>query len=211
MSRFGCVGCFFILGVVALIIVVLLGTLALSTNIFEVPPLPSQDFTQEDGRRFQQKLAEIILRDAKVSARKDPVVITQKELNAFLSRHLLESERIRFFPLVVQFTKGTVEVRGQTELKSLLAGFPFNLFDRYLPDSITHRPIWLAVRGQIKIVRGRGEFVIDDFTLGRQTLSPWLFSWFFGRAASRLTEWRVPASVDQVVIEEGRAIITLRQ
>ena len=129
MTRFGCIGCFTIIAVLALTAVVLLGGIALSTNLFDLPSLPRQDFSQEDGRRFQQKVAEILLREANVSSRKDPIVITQRELNAFLQRHLLESEKIRVSPMTVQFTRGKVEVQGQTELRYLLAGFPFSLIE----------------------------------------------------------------------------------
>ena len=117
MTRFGCIGCFSIIAVIALIAVVFLGGIALSTNIFEVPDLPRQDFSQEDGRRFQQKVAEIMLREAKISSRKDPIVVSQRELNAFLQRHLLESEKIRVSPMVVNFKRGKIEVKG-----NLMAG-----------------------------------------------------------------------------------------
>jgi hypothetical protein len=210
MTRFGCIGCFSIIAVIALVAVVLLGGIALSTNIFEVPDLPRQDFSQEDGRRFQQKLAEIMLREANISSRRDPIVISQRELNAFLQRHLLESEKIRVSPMVVQFTRGTIEVQGHTELRYLLAGYPFSFIAQYLPQSATNRPVWISVKGRVKVERGRGEFVAQDFTLGRQSLSPWLLSWLFGGAGSRLMQWRVPASVDRITIEEGRAIVTLR-
>lgn len=211
MTRFGCIGCFSLIAVLALIVVVLLGGIALSTNIFEVPSLPRQDFSQEDGRRFQQKVADIMLREANISSRKDPIVISQRELNAFLQRHLLESEKIRVSPMVVQFARGKIGIQGQTELRYLLAGFPFSLIAQYLPQSVTNRPVWISVEGRVKVERGRGEFVAEDFTLGRQSLSPWLLSWLFGGAGSRLMQWRVPTSVDQIIIQEGRAVITLRQ
>ncbi|HLC42218.1 MAG TPA: hypothetical protein VJO34_11450 [Methylomirabilota bacterium] len=211
MTRFGCIGCFSIIAVIALVAVVLLGGIALSTNLFEVPDLPRQDFSPEDGRRFQQKLAEIMLREANISSRRDPIVISQRELNAFLQRHLLESEQIRISPMVVQFVRGTIEVQGQTELRYLLAGYPFSFIAQYLPQSATNRLVWISVKGRVKVERGRGEFVAQDFTLGRQSLSPWLLSWLFGGAGSRLMQWRVPTSVDRITIEEGRAIVTLRR
>jgi hypothetical protein len=206
MTRFGCVGCFSITAFLALIALVLLGGLALSSNIFEIPSAPRQDFSQEDGRRFQQKLAEILLRDSNVSFRKEPIIISQRELNAFLVRHLQESERIRFSPLIVQFTRGAVEIQGQTELRSLLNGFPFSLVRDYFPSSV-NRPVWVTLKGQVTVERRRGAFIVDDFSLGRQALSPWLFTWLFGRAGSRLMEWRIPSSVERIVIEEGRAVI----
>ena len=206
MSRFGCFGCFSIISFLALLAVVLLGGLALSTNIFEVPTAPRQDFSQEDGRRFQQKLAEILLRDANISSRKEPIVINQRELNAFLIRHLQESEQIRLYPLVVKFARGSVEIQGQTELRSLLNGFPFSLIGQYLPQS-ANRPVWITVRGRVKVEQKRGELIVEDFSLGRQALSPWLLSWLLGRAGTRLMEWKVPNSVERIVLEEGRAVI----
>jgi hypothetical protein len=113
--------------------------------------------------------------------------------------------------MVVNFKRGKIEVKGHTELRYLLAGFPFSLLAQYLPQSVTSRLIGISISGQVRVERGRGEFVAEDLTLGRQSLSPWLLSWLFGGAGSRLMQWRVPASVDQIIIEEGRAIITLHQ
>jgi len=211
MTRFGCIGCFSVIVIIALGAVVLLGGIALSTNIFEVPDLPRQDFSQDDGRRFQQKVAEMMLREANISSRREPIVISQRELNAFLQRHLLESEKIRVSPMVVQLKRGKIEVQGHTELRDLLAGFPFSLIAPHLPQSATNRLVGISVKGRVRVERGRGEFVVEDFTLGRQSLSPWLLPWLFGGAGSRLMQWRVPTSVDRIIIEEGRAIITLRQ
>ena len=208
MTRLGCLGCFSILAFTAVVVLVLIGGLALSGNIFDLPSAPRREFSPEDGRRFQEKLAEIMLRGSNVSPRKEPIVISQRELNAFLQRHLMESERIRFSHMLVHFSKGSIEIQGQTELRSLLNGFPFSLFGEYLPTSTTNRPVWMTIKGGVKVDRGHGEFLVEDFSLGRQSLSPWLFSWLFGGAGNRLMEWRVPASVEKITIEEGRAVIT---
>ena len=90
--RLGCVGC--LLVVLALVIfgVAAAGAVFFSVNIFDEPEVQIQPFTTADGYRAQQKLYEIVLRESERSGRADPITFTERELNAFLSRHLIDDE-----------------------------------------------------------------------------------------------------------------------
>ena len=57
--------------------VVVLGGIFLSTNIFSPPDVPTVAFGRNDGYTAQQKLYEVVSRQAGRSSRRDPIVITQ--------------------------------------------------------------------------------------------------------------------------------------
>jgi hypothetical protein len=210
--RLGCTGCLFVLAILlGVLIVGVLGGVLLSSAIFTIPgDVASADYTLQDGRIGQQKLAEILLRDRGFGRGKGPVVITQRELNGFLAHHLQESGRIPMKPLIVRLAPGILEIQGQTTFGRLFTGFPFSLLGDYLPRSYIERPIWVTVKGRIQHDRSRGSLEVLDFSLGTQPISPRLLSWMLGRKGQRLLHWQMPGSVERIVIEEGRLVVTTR-
>ncbi len=209
--RLGCVGCLLLIAVLAGLMIAGAGAVLFSTAIFSLPEkLVQPDYTAADGHRAQRKLAEIVLRERQLARGTSPVVMTQQELNAFLANHLEESEKIPLRPLLVRLTPGTVELQGQTTLKGLFIGLPFSLLGEYLPQSYVKRPVWVTIQGRVKLDKHTGYFDILDFSLGNQSISPWLFSWMLGQKRSHLLRWQLPTSVERIVIEEGRAVINTR-
>lgn len=209
--RLGCIGCLSIIVILVVLVFALAWILLFSTAIFSLPEKPIHpDYTASDGYRGQQKLAEIIFRERRLSRERAPVVITQRELNAFLANHLDEGERIPLSPLIVRLTPGTIEIHGQTTLKRLFTGLPFSLLGEYLPQSYAQRPVWITVQGRVKLDKHTGYFDVLDFSLGKQPVASWLLSWMLGQKAHRLLQWQLPASVDRIVIEEDRAVIHTR-
>jgi hypothetical protein len=210
--RLGCVGCFLVLAVLVGVLIAGVGGLLFSTAIFTIPEGGvSPEYTAQDGRMAQQKLAEILLRERGLSRGRGPVIITQRELNGFLAHHLEESDRIPMNPLIVRLTPGVLEVQGRTTLGRLFGGLPFSLLADYLPRSFVEQPIWVTIRGRIKHDRPKGSLEVLDFSLGKQPIAPWLLSWMLGGKGRQLFHWRMPGSVEQIVIEEGRVVVTTRK
>ena len=209
--KFGCLGC---LGLLLVLGVVLLGgalALLFGGSIFEVPALSKPTYSASDGYRAQDKLFEIVLRDSGRSPRRDPVVITDEELNAFLAAHLQQKEGLPISPLVVKLSSDTVEVRGQTAFKNLFKGFPFYFLPDRLPASTMDRPVWVTVRGTIwldretsRAARKYGRLEVKEFTLGNQDMGAWLLSLLLGQERLR---WEVPAIVEAIKIQDGRMLI----
>lgn len=210
--RLGCVGCLFlVLVLVGILIAGIAGGLLLSSAIFATPEgITPPDFTPQNAGAGEQKLAEILLRDRGFAQGKGPVVITQQELNGFLAHHLQESGRIPMKPLSVRLTPGIVGIQGQTTVARLFTGFPFSLLGEYLPRSYVDRPIWVTVKGRIEHDRSRGSLEVLDFALGTQPISPRVLSWMLGGKGQRLLRWRMPRSVERIVIEEGRVVVRTR-
>jgi len=139
--RVGCLGC---LGLTVLLVgvgIVVGGGLVFSTSIFNLPEqIPTEEWTTGDGQRAQQKILEIVRRDTGKSSRTGPLIFTEREINAFLARHLEESGRMHFSPLLVKLNPGGVVIQGKTQLKALLRGVPFNYVAQLLPASQSNRP-----------------------------------------------------------------------
>ena len=215
--KVGCLGCFLLLLIMAVVFVGGAVALYFSGAVFDTPAMPRAEYTPSDGYRAQQKLFDLVSRDSRRSSL-EPVVLTEREVNAFLARHLEEGEGIPFSPLVVRLFPGTIEVRGQTTLVNLFRGFPFSLLADYLPTSTLNRPVWVTVSGTIQVERRRsrtereyGQFQVSQFSLGNQELGPWVFSLMLGWREQSLLRWQLPPVVDTITIEQGRLIITPRR
>jgi len=215
--KFGCLGCFLLLLILAVVLVGGAAALYYAGSLFDMPTIPAVQYTASDGYRAQQKLFELALRDRR-SAHPVPVVLTERELNAFLAKHLEESEGIPLSPLVVKLLPGTIEVQGRTTLVNLLTGFPFSLLADYLPASTLDRPVWVTVSGTIQVQRRQsrtdreyGQLQVSQFSLGNQDLGPWVLSLMLGGREKSLLRWQLPPVVDTITIEGGRMVITTRR
>jgi hypothetical protein len=210
----GCFGCVALIVVILVIAVVGLGALFLSTNIFSAPEVRSVPFTKNDGHAAQQKLFEVALRQSGRSSRRDPLIITEPEANAFLSRHL-EQSGLPLSPIVVRFANGEMVAQGQTAFRNLLKGVPFRQIAPYLPTKRLDEPVWVTVGGRIK-VEGTGKsrtgsLEVTQFALGKQPLGSILLLLLMGPSAGGLLQWPVPAVVDQIRVGEGQLSITTTQ
>ncbi|MBI4561210.1 MAG: hypothetical protein HY724_04120 [Candidatus Rokubacteria bacterium] len=215
--RIGCFGCLTLTVAILVVVVAAAGFLFLSGNMLEAPEFTQTRFTRGDGFSAQQKLYEIVLRQSGRSNRQDDVVLTEQEVNAFLANHLAEAAGLPFNPLSVTFVPGVMEVRGRTPLRNLLRGPPFVQLLPYLPAERLDRPIWVTVRGRIIIEpgpsgssRAYGRVDVAEFSIGKQPVGSWLLSFMLGSTGSRLLRWQVPAVVQEVRLEQGRAIVSAR-
>ena len=193
--------------------VVVLGVIFLSTNIFSPPDVPTVPFTRNDGYAAQQKLFEVASRQSGRSSRRDPIVITQPEANAFLSRHLEQSG----LPAVAH--RGPVQQGAD----------PGPGADR-IPQSPQRaavrpaRPLYLrqaAGRAGLghgaRANQGRGDghsrhgsVEVTQFALGKQHLGSFLLFLLMGPSGGGLLQWPVPAVVDEVRVGDGQLFISTR-
>jgi hypothetical protein len=216
MSKPGCLGCGLLVVIVLAIGVAVAGGLFLSVNIFLDPDVRPASFSKSDGFSAQNKLFEVVLRQMGRSARTDPIALTEREANAFLSRHLEEVAGLRLAPIVVRFTRNEVLVQGQTPLRNLLTGPPFAQLAPYVPGARLDQPVWVTVRGRIVVEPDaaggtrHGRVELTELALGKQPVSSILVWVMMGPVASGLLRWPVPAVVRAVEIEDGRVLIRTR-
>jgi hypothetical protein len=213
--RLGCVGCLLFILIAVILGIAVAGVLFFSANIFGDLDIQAPPFTPSDGFRAQQKLYEIILREGRKSSRRDPIIFTERELNAFLSRHLLESASLSFSRLsVLLLSDSSVEFRGRTELRNLMKGFPFAQIAPYLPAGRLDEPIWVRVRGRLKMERGAvrrdreyATLEVAEFALGAQPMGVWLLQLLVGGQGRDLFRWQVPDVIQSIAVEDGRLVI----
>jgi hypothetical protein len=213
--RLGCVGALLILLGIVIVGVAAGGALFFSANIFDEPEVRTQSFSPADGYRAQHKLYEIVLRGGQRSERTDPIVFTEQELNAFLSRHLIDAAHLAFSPISVGLLPdASIEFRGRTTLRNLMQGFPFAQLVSALPRGSADQPLWVRVRGQLRLEQGTlhrdrayGRFEVSDFALGTQPIGPWVLDLMLGHAGREVFHWPVPSVVRSISVEEGRLVV----
>ena len=211
--KLGCFGCLVLIVAILVIVGVVLGGLFLSANIFSAPQTSPVSYSRSDGYAAQQKLFEIVTRQAGRSTRRDPIVLTEAEANAFLARHL-EQSGLPLSPISVRFTQGQVAVQGQTPLRQLMKGPPFAQILPYVSDKRLDQPVWVTVQGTIKIEgsgsRRYGRLEVSDFIVGTQHLGSTLLTVLMGPSGGGLLRWPVPAVVTDVRIGDGKVFISTR-
>lgn len=214
--RLGCCGC--------LLLLLLVGIGGLSAagwllyRVLEVPETHPARTTVADGLRAQQKIYDIVRRATGSSGRKrdgEVVVLTEPEINAFLSHHLAEAGEV---PLggsgVTLVGDGVIHFVARIPLRYLLAEPPLASLRARLPESWLDQPGWLQFRAHVRLERAGGREArryirldIDDSALGRQRVPVQLVPLLVGPAAMRMLRWQVPETVESLTIERGRVVV----
>ncbi len=210
--RLGCLGCLLLVTILVGVGLLIGGGVIFSTSMFNLPEkIPTSDWTVADGQRAQQKIFELLRRETGKSSRTDPLFFTEKEIDAFLARHLDEVEGMPFSPLVVKLNPGVAVIQGKTQLKALLRGVPFNYIRNFLPASQLGHPVWVVIQGSVRLEHGRmrkeREFLRIEpttFKIGDLEAGTWFLSWMLG---PRLLRWPVPRVIEEVSVEEGRVMV----
>jgi hypothetical protein len=214
--KLGCFGCLVLMVVILALLLVGVGVLFISGNLLGSPTVRPLSFSKADGYAAQQKLYEIVLREAGRSTRKDPITLTEREASAFLSHHLAGADHLPLSDLTVRFDEGEFIAQGQVPLRALLQGPVLSYLVRYITSTQLDQAVWLSLRGRITVEEsgmGRkryGNVAVTRFTLGRQSVSPLLIHLLLGSVGSRLLEWPVPAVVESIDIRGRQAIIRTR-
>src|SRR5437867_12270455 len=149
LMKLGCFGCFALVVLVLAVLVVTGGVLFVSANILRSPDVRPVSFSRADGYAAQQKLYELVLRQAGRSSRKDPITLTEREVNAFLSRHLAEAAGGPLAPLTVRFDKDHFFAQGRTRRRNPCRGPPFAYLIPYIPDNRLYHPACVSIGAQI--------------------------------------------------------------
>jgi hypothetical protein len=215
--KLGCAGCLILAVALMFLAVVAGGFLFLSGNIFEEPRFDAVEWLRADASSARSKLAEVALRDLGHSGRQDPILLSEREVNALVARHLAEVAGLRFDPFAIKLTRGQFILQGRTVLGDLLQGPPFAQLAPQLPAAQLSRPIWITARGYVSVEPGepggrlgRARVELTEFTLGKQPVGTWPFSIVMGPAGSRLLKWTVPGILRDVEIDDRRLVVRTR-
>jgi hypothetical protein len=151
-----------------------------------------------------------MLREAGLSARQDPLILTDGELNAFLEGHV-QIRDAPVWPVHVVTAQDQVELSGVATVGRLLTSGLGPRVAGFIPRALQARPVWVAVRGAVVIgPGGRAEFRTDSGVIGQQAVPVALFWRLLGGRPSGLA-WRMPRVVERIDSEPGRLVIHTRR
>jgi hypothetical protein len=161
------------------------------------------------GLRVQSVVAQLLLREAGLSHRQDPLALTAIEVSTFLAEHV-QIRDAPVWPVRVDIQADGVQLGGITTLGRLIPAAMGSWAGGILPGVIAGQPVWIAARGQVEVGSGgRAEFRVHSGALGRQAIPVALFWRILGGRPSALV-WRMPRVVDRVESEPGRLVIYTR-
>lgn len=209
MRFFGCFGCLTLIAILSIIMIFVVASYFLSSHLFYVPDTWKVETSSEDGYRCQQKIAEILLRQAGLSIRKEKIQITEREINSFLIRHFDTQKLVALKPIIVRFNPNQISVEGKASLKILLADFPFSDYERI--SSFLNKPIWITLKGNFEQRKERFQIKIQEFYIGKQYIPIWLFYYISGEDMKDILNWRLPEIIEDIQVEKGRIIIATKR
>ena len=203
--------------------VVLVGLVSIAAvwfawGAFDRPAVAYEVGDSADGRRAQQKLFELSGRmpSRTGSPRRAAVTFSERELNALLARHV-EGELPLGSPAIHLVGNGIAEISGSLPITALLGQSVLAAVRRLGGDRLTGQPVWLRVRGPVRLESGgsRGDvrrlsLEPESVWIGSRRLPAAMLSVLPDGPARRATRWPVPATVASVVVEPGRLTLNYR-
>jgi hypothetical protein len=172
----------------------------------EAPGVTPPHFTREDDVRAQQKIVDL----ARRRPREGTVILTEAELNAFVSRHLDPVDLPLRDTALRLLGDDLVEVAGTTPLGRLLHESPLAPLTPAVPSGWLARPIWVTIRAHATIATEPRRAVRLDMrrvVIGRQRVPAVLLRVLLDPSSLRLMRIALPPEVRTLRIERGRVLI----
>ena len=205
--RLGCLGCLTVL----LLVAAVGGGVWVGRRLLQEPDLPATAPTAAEGARAQQKIFDLV----RGRTRAEPVVLTERELNAFLSRHLAEMADAPLTSVGVRLAgDGVAEFRARLPLRYLTEEPPWSVIATIAPAAWLERPVWLRVTARPRVEapaapsrRRHLRLAVEGFAVGRQRLPAALLRLVLPPTMLRVLRWPLPDGVGAITIEAGQAVI----
>ncbi len=205
------VGCAVLVATIVVVCGLVAGSLWIGSRMLQEPEVPVAAGTTEDGVRGQQKIYAIIRGAGRATGRTRQIVLSEPELNAFLSRHLAEAATIPFGPGAVRLVgDGMIEFKGQVPLRHVLA------IANLLPATWLEQPVWLHLwaRASLEVGAARGQrrylrLDIERLALGRQPLPGVLPLLLLNPVILSQLRLRMPETVEAITIETRMVVIRI--
>ena len=209
MLRLGCFGC-----IGALIVGALLTVSVWSVVQATRPPdMGVIQTSPADGFRAQQKIFEIVRRTR--SGRPHTVELTEREVNAFLGRHLAETAEFPVSRLSARLHgEGRAEIAGQVPWREILEVPPLSLVSHVLPAAWLEQKAWLSLLARVEVERADAarerrylRLDVESFHLGRLRLPQIMLRVLLDPLVLRLLRTPLPEGITAVRVESGRLLV----
>jgi hypothetical protein len=205
--RLGCGGC--LAGVlIALALALVVGAAVWGAVLVrQSPEMPTVIATSEDSARAQQKVFQIVGRTR--SKPGGPIVFTEAEVNALVSRQLAGSLPLSS-PAVRLLAGDLVELFGRIPARRLLVESPVPWLSDVVPSGWGRREVGLRIRAHARLETGRRprlRFEPTEFAVGRLPLPTVMVRLLLDPGALGIFRWSLPDDVEAVTIDDGRATI----
>ena len=130
-------GCMLLIVAVIAVCGLTAGAVWVGLRMVEEPEVAVAPGTPEDGIRSQQKIYEIVgAVPGRGKGRPRQIILSEPELNAFLSRHLGEASKFPFGAATVRLVgEGLIEFKGQLPLRRVLAAL-LNQLRWRIPETV---------------------------------------------------------------------------
>ena len=181
------------------------------------PGLPLVTTTARDNNLAQEKIFGLVQRSerpGRPAPSQLPLVLSERELNALLSRHLQQVGEFPLSDVTVRLpTARRVEVAGRVPFRALVSEPPLTALGAALPKSWLERRVWLHFEADARVepaASGRRRYLrldVTRFAVGRQAFPNVLLRLVLDPAMLGLLRWPLPDAVADIVIEPGRAVI----
>lgn len=206
-------GCVLSVGLTVTLLGLAGASLWVGSRLLKEPDITAEAGTPEDGIRGQQKIFEIARSEpSRRGARPRQVIMTEAELNRFLSKHLVEVASMPVGGGAIRLVgDGVVEFKGLLPLRDLLSA---SLVAAIIPAASLERHVWLHLnaRASLEVGATRSQrrylrFDVQRLAIGRQPLPGILLRLLPSSALQGLLRWRMPESVEGITIEPGTVVI----
>ena len=209
-------GCVLVIGGIVTLLGVGGAALWVGSRLTQEPEVVAAQGSPEDGLRAQQKIFELIRgEDSRSRGRPHQVVMTEAEVNRFLSKNLVEGAKMPFAVRALRLAgDGVVEFKGLLPLRDLLSASPLMPLENLVPAGWLERQVWLHLNARASLelgaTRSQRRYLRLDvlrFAIGRQPLPGSFLRLLPNPAVQALLRWRMPESVEGLTIDPGAVVI----
>jgi hypothetical protein len=174
------------------------------SRALQEPAVPSPSTTEEDAARAQQKLFRIF------RGTREPVILTEAELNAFLTRNADLREWPFERSILLLRDRGVVEILGAVPLRRLIAESPVPFLTDVVPSPWLARMVWFRIGSHVRFEREprrQLHLEVAELTIGRQRVPTLALRILFDPASLRFVRVALPDTVADIRVEAGRAVV----
>lgn len=180
-----------------------------TVRLLQSPERPPLVTSQADGFSAQQKLFEIVVRPGRTRS----TVLSDRELTAFLARHLDPVADLGLRDVSVRLpAEGLAQFTGSLPLRSLTTEAPLRGLAGLLPGWWLERPVWLEVEARPRVETGSGDrrylrLDAEAVRIGRQRVPVFVLRLLLSPTALLALRWPLPEGIASVSVEPGRLVL----